>query len=90
MKIIRFGFYISSTFFKTANLYNSCQKLHLASIMRNHRIKLVICLYLAVISNIQKQPSRGVLIKRYAENMQKIYRRTPMPKCNFNNVLHFY
>ena len=34
--------------------------------------------------NLQKQPSRGALIKRCSENMQKIYRRTPMPKCDFN------
>ena len=32
----------------------------------------------------QKQPSGGVLIKRYSENMQQIYRRTPMPKYDFN------
>ena len=24
--------------------------------------------------------------KKYSENMQQIYRRTPMPKCNFNKV----
>ena len=35
---------------------------------------------------IQKQPSRGVLRKRCSENMQQIYRRTPMPKCDFNKV----
>ena len=29
---------------------------------------------------IQKQPPRGVLKKRYSENMQQIYRRIPMPK----------
>ena len=34
----------------------------------------------------QKQPSRGVLRKRCPENMQQIYRRTPMPKCDFNKV----
>ena len=34
----------------------------------------------------EKQPSRGVLRKRRSENMQKIYRRTPMPKCDFNKV----
>ena len=34
----------------------------------------------------QKQPSRGVFSKRCSENMQQIYRRTPMPKCDFNNV----
>ena len=38
------------------------------------------------ICKYQKQPSRGILRKRCSENMQKIYRRTPMPKCNFNKV----
>ena len=35
---------------------------------------------------MQKQPSRGVLRKRSSDNMQEIYRKTPMPKCDFNNV----
>ena len=34
----------------------------------------------------QKHPSIGVLIKRLSENMQQIYRRTPMSKCDFNKV----
>ena len=34
----------------------------------------------------QKQSSRGVLGKRCSEDMQQIYRRVPMPKCNFNEV----
>ena len=33
---------------------------------------------------VQKQPSRGVLKKRCAEIIPQIYRRTPMPKCDFN------
>ena len=36
--------------------------------------------------NKQKQPPRGVPRKRWSENIQQIYRRTPMPKCDFNNV----
>ena len=28
--------------------------------------------------------SRGVLIKKYFENMQQIYRRTTVPNCDFN------
>ena len=36
---------------------------------------------------LQKQLSRGVLRKRCSENMQQIYRRTPMPKSNFNKVV---
>ena len=35
---------------------------------------------------IHKQPPRGVLQKRCYENMQQIYRITPMPKCDFNEV----
>ena len=34
----------------------------------------------------QKQPYKGVLRKRCSENMQQIYRRTPIPKCDFNKV----
>ena len=32
------------------------------------------------ITQFKKQPSRGVLRKRYSENMKQIYRRTPMPR----------
>ena len=47
--------------------------------------------YLLVSGNLvtavgQKQPSRAVLRRRCSENMQQIYRRTPMPKCDFNKV----
>ena len=34
----------------------------------------------------KKQPSIGVLRKRRPENMHQIYRRTTMPKCDFNEV----
>ena len=34
----------------------------------------------------EKQPSRGVLSKRCSKNMQQIYRRTHMPKCDFNKI----
>ena len=33
--------------------------------------------------NQQKQPFRGVLRKRCSENMQQMYRKKPMPKCDF-------
>ena len=36
--------------------------------------------------NEQKQSSRAVLRKKCSENMQQIYRRIPMPKCDFNKV----
>ena len=41
----------------------------------------------SVLSNLQKQPSRGVRKKRRSENVQQIYRRTHMPKCDFNELL---
>ena len=34
----------------------------------------------------EKQPSIGVLRKRCCENVLQIYRRTPMPKFDFNKV----
>ena len=34
----------------------------------------------------QKQPSKGILKKRCSGNMKQIYRRTPMPKSNFNRI----
>ena len=36
--------------------------------------------------DLQKQPLKGVPGKRCSENMQKIYRKTPMPKCDVNKV----
>ena len=41
---------------------------------------------------LQKQPVRVVLRKRCSENMQQIYKRTPMLKCAFNKVakLHVF
>ena len=38
------------------------------------------------ITEDQKQQSRGVLREMYTENMQQIYRRSPMRKCDFNKV----
>ena len=35
---------------------------------------------------LQKQPPRGALKKSCSENMQQIYRRTAMPKCDFNKA----
>ena len=34
----------------------------------------------------QKQPSRGVLRKSRSENLQQLYRGTPMLKCDFKKV----
>ena len=41
--------------------------------------------------DVQKQPPIGAPRKRCSKNMQQIYRKTPMPRCNFNKVLkQFY
>ena len=45
-----------------------------------------ILIFLFVIFIYQNQASRGVLLKRCSENMQQIYKKTPMPKCDFNKV----
>ena len=37
-------------------------------------------------TDMQKQPSRDLLRRKYSETMQQIYRRTPMLKCDFNKV----
>ena len=34
-----------------------------------------------------QMPSRGVLKERCSKHLQQVYRRTPMPKCNFDKVL---
>ena len=40
----------------------------------------------ALNSLYQRQPSRGVLRKMCSENVQQIYRITPMPKCDLLNL----
>ena len=40
-------------------------------------------IYRIVYLLLHKQPSRVVVRKRYSENMQQIYKRAPMPKCDF-------
>ena len=40
---------------------------------------------------LQKKTSGGVFRKSCSENIQQIYRRTPMQKCDFNKAaLQFY
>ena len=43
-----------------------------------------------IVSNEQKKPSRDLFKKRCFENMQQIYKRTPMRKCDFKNLLHIF
>ena len=46
------------------------------------------CFYLIVNLDEYANPSkfRGVFRKRCSENIQQIYRKTPMSKCDFNKV----
>ena len=37
--------------------------------------------------NLSQAAPMGVVIKRCSENMQQIYRKTPMPKCVFDKVV---
>ena len=34
----------------------------------------------------QIRPTRGVYRKSCPENMQQVCRKTPLPKCDFNNI----
>ena len=88
---------LEQTFFKTPGLFQDFSKK-----WRNPRIfqdtfqipvlfRIRDNLWFRTMSNIQKQPSKGVNKKMYSKNMQQIYRRTQMPKCYFNKVaLQFY
>ena len=38
-----------------------------------------------IVLHFQRQP-KGVLVKKFSGNMQQIYRRTRMGKCDFNKV----
>ena len=62
---------------------------HLLLVLRQHPFvvlsRVLTCFSISTY-NCQKQPPEGVLGKRCSENMQQIYRRTPMPKCDFNKV----
>ena len=40
-----------------------------------------------MMNSFQKQSSRGVFIERCSKNMQQIYRRTTMSKCDFNKAV---
>ena len=70
-------FYYDMIFAFTSSIYKA---------RTNHRVSEML-----PNSKQQKQPFTGVLRKRYFENMQQIYSRTPLPNCHFNKVaLQFY
>ena len=59
---------------------------HLAVINNGIFYCLFRCANIDMMLSVQKQPSGGILRKRCSENMQQIYWRTPMLKCDFNKV----
>ena len=42
------------------------------------------------IMTLQKHLSRSVLRKTYSENVKQIYKRTPMPRCDFNKFQFYW
>ena len=64
---------------------NSDKKLACASFWKS-TLSLILLAMGVLGWTIQKQPPRDVPRKRCSENMQQIYRRTTMPKCDFNKV----
>ena len=63
------------------------------SITRHQYKKIELCMVQKLVESdvegmkiIQKHPSKGILRKMCSENMQQIYRRAPIPKCDFNTV----
>ena len=63
------------------------------SITRHKYKKIELCMVQKLVESdvegmkiIQKHPSKGILRKMCSENMQQIYRRAPIPKCDFNTV----
>ena len=53
---------------------------------KKDKFRIFIILGSKALSNIQKQTSKGVLRKRCSGNIQQIYRRKPMPKCDLSKV----
>ena len=54
---------------------------------QNRKLNIFDCNLNATMSTtneLQKQPSKDVLRKRYSENMQQIFKKTPMLKCDLN------
>ena len=50
-------------------------------------LSVTIKIYLHQKWKLHDQPSRGVLTQKCSENILKIYRRTLIPKCDFNKVV---
>ena len=64
------------------------KKVKLGESVKTFHQRKVLKLYIKNFTSFtsKKQPSRVVLIKRFSENMQQIYSRTSMLKCDSNKV----
>ena len=67
-------------------LINTRLNLRFVSEKKNYIIISEMSSYVLLLNVLQKQPSRGVLKKSCSENMQQIYSRTPLSKCDFSKV----
>ena len=82
--ILSFSLHFLSTIRKKKLLFSNLSNLAFRILQVNSWISIV-RVFKEKENNVQqKQPSRGVLKKRYPENMQQVYR--PMPKCDFNKI----
>ena len=76
-----------NTFAQILDILPSCKQNPTVSLkdleikLCSHNQNMVVSVY-----HYQKQPPRGVPRKKCSENMQQIYRRTTMPKCDVNKV----
>ena len=70
-------------------LWHRCFPVNFAKFLRTlflQRTSGSLILNLEVRWKLKRQPSRGILIKRCSKNILQIYRRTLIPKCDFNKV----
>ena len=70
---------------KQKQVYN-CQQFPSHHFLDRHYVLQIFRSFADIVKYTQMQLSRGVLKKRRSENMQQSYRRTAMPKCDFDKV----
>ena len=75
--------------FRPINTFDIFQKVRFPTICENPNLVLNVQETNECLKNLcsgQKQPPRCFPWERCSENMLQIYRRTPMPKCDFNKA----
>ena len=72
---------------KRADIIGNRLEIFLRAILNSFFQKYTVVIqYLLDEQFLEKQPSRSVRRKMCSEYMLEIYKRAPMPKCNFNKV----